>query len=47
MREIMAATAWQQHSVRGFISGGLAKKMGLQIESFKNQQGDRAYRVRL
>jgi hypothetical protein len=39
----MAATEWQAHSVRGFISGSLTKKMGLKIESIKREDGERAY----
>jgi hypothetical protein len=45
LQEIMSATQWLPHSVRGFISGGLTKKMGLKIESFKSANGDRAYRL--
>ncbi len=45
LKEIMDATDWQAHSVRGFISGSLSKKMGLSIESFKRADGARAYRV--
>ena len=41
---IMVATGWQAHSVRGFISGGLGKKMGLTVESTKNE-GERTYRI--
>jgi len=41
----MAATDWQAHSVRGFISGSLGKKMGLTVESFKRPDGVRAYRI--
>ena len=41
----MSATGWQAHSVRGFISGSLAQKMGLKVDSFKTPQGDRAYRL--
>ncbi len=43
LKEIMAATDWQAHSVRGFISGALTKKMGLKIESVKREDGERAY----
>jgi len=41
----MNATGWQAHSVRGFISGALGKKLRLKIESFKNSRGERAYRI--
>jgi Protein of unknown function (DUF3489) len=42
---LMAATGWQAHSVRGFISGQLAKKMRLKIKSFK-RAGERVYSIR-
>jgi hypothetical protein len=42
---IVAATKWQAHSVRGFISGQLGKKMGLRVESFQ-RDGERVYAIR-
>lgn len=45
LADIMTATGWQAHSVRGFISGALTKKMGLTIESLKTPEGARAYRI--
>jgi hypothetical protein len=45
VKEIMAATGWLAHSVRGFVSGGLVKKMALKIESIKRESGDRAYHL--
>jgi hypothetical protein len=45
IREIADATQWMPHSIRGFISGGLGKKMGLSVESFKRADGERAYRT--
>jgi hypothetical protein len=45
MAEIAKATDWQNHSIRGFISGNLTKKMGLVIESSKNEAGERTYRL--
>ena len=45
LKEIADATRWQAHSIRGFISGSLGKKMGLVIESFKRDTGERAYRI--
>jgi Protein of unknown function (DUF3489) len=43
--EIMKATGWQAHSVRGFISGTLGKRMGLVVESAKREDGQRVYRL--
>ncbi|HLN00865.1 MAG TPA: DUF3489 domain-containing protein [Bryobacteraceae bacterium] len=43
--EIMKATDWQPHSVRGFISGTLGKKMGLKVESVKGEDGERTYSI--
>ncbi len=45
LADIMAATGWQKHSVRGFISGALGKKMGLTVESIKTTDGARSYRI--
>lgn len=41
--EMMAATGWQQHSVRGALAGAL-KKRGLAITSDKSE-GQRRYRA--
>ena len=41
--ELMAATGWQQHSVRGVMAGGL-KKRGHMITSGK-ADGVRRYRI--
>ena len=46
LAEIMEATGWQSHSVRGFISGSLTKKSGLKVDSFKRDDGQRAYAIR-
>jgi hypothetical protein len=42
--EIMAATGWQPHSVRGFFAGTLKKKLGLTLASAK-EEGGRVYRI--
>ncbi len=44
LAEIVEATGWQQHTVRGFVSI-LANKGGQKIESSKNAAGERSYRI--
>jgi len=44
LSELMQATGWQAHSVRGFIAGAL-KGAGYEIESFKPEGGERTYRI--
>jgi hypothetical protein len=41
---IMAATSWQQHSVRGFLAGVVRKKLGLNLVS-EPREGGRVYRI--
>ena len=45
LAEIMKSTNWQVHSVRGFISGSLGKKMGLIVVSEKREDGERVYSI--
>lgn len=45
LAELRTATGWQAHSVRGFLSGALKKKMGLRIHSGKRETGERVYRI--
>ena len=43
LNELTKATGWQAHSVRGFLSGTLRKKMGLAVASAKSADGERRY----
>jgi Protein of unknown function (DUF3489) len=45
LAQIMKATEWQAHSVRGFISGALGKKMGLKVDSVRREDGERVYSI--
>jgi len=45
LNELKKATGRQGHSVRGFVSGTLKKKMGLRIESISLKDGGRVYRL--
>jgi hypothetical protein len=42
---LMAATEWQQHSIRGFLAGVVRKKLGLNLISEQTDKG-RVYRIR-
>ena len=42
--EIMKATGWQRHTVRGFVSI-VGSKGGEKIESSKNAAGERTYKI--
>ncbi len=43
--QIEAATGWQAHSVRGFLSGTVRKKLGLTLTSETGKDGERRYRI--
>jgi hypothetical protein len=43
--DLMVATEWQAHSVRGFLSGVISKKLGMEVLSTRRPDGLRAYRV--
>jgi hypothetical protein len=43
--EMMQATNWQQHSVRGFLAGTVKRKLGFSLTSFKPDDGVRRYRI--
>ena len=43
--EIIEATGWQPHSVRGFLSGALKKRLKIDVISEKGEDGVRRYHV--
>ncbi|MBY0558537.1 DUF3489 domain-containing protein [Hyphomicrobium sp.] len=43
--EMMEATDWQQHSVRGFLAGTVKKKLGFTLTSKKAEGELRRYRI--
>ena len=43
--QLMLATGWQPHTVRGAISGMLRKKLGLNVVLTRNAAGERVYRI--
>ena len=43
--QLMLATGWQPHTVRGVISGMLRKILGLNVVLAHNDSGERVYRV--
>ena len=45
LKTLISLTGWQSHSVRGFISAQLVKKMHYRVQSFK-RGGERVYRIR-
>ncbi|HEX6442258.1 MAG TPA: DUF3489 domain-containing protein [Stellaceae bacterium] len=45
VREIVSATGWQPHTVRGLFSGTLKKKLGLVLGSAQEGDRGRVYRI--
>jgi len=41
--ELVKVTGWQAHSVRGFISGTVKKKLGLEVQTRAEEGQDRRY----
>ena len=46
LKDLLKATGWQPHSVRGFLSGTVAGKMGLKVHSSKTESSERRYAVK-
>ena len=45
LAELTKATGWQPHSVRGFLSAQVGKKLGLKLGSTKREDGQRVYQI--
>lgn len=45
IESLMQATGWQAHSVRGFLSANVRKKLGLTVMNEIGKDGVRRYRV--
>ena len=45
-KELLKVTNWQPHSLRGFLSGTVGKKMGLTVVSAKSEDGELSYSIK-
>ena len=45
VEQIIKATDWQPHTVRGFFAGALKKRLGIEVTSDKSEKGQRVYRI--
>ena len=45
LAQLSELTGWQVHSVRGFLSGTVRKKLGLNLTSDTDKDGVRRYRI--
>ncbi|MDR5728116.1 MAG: DUF3489 domain-containing protein [Terriglobia bacterium] len=45
LEEMQKASGWQAHSVRGFLSGTVKKKLGVKLRSSVTKNGERRYMI--
>ena len=45
LEELVRATGWQTHSIRGFISGNVGKQMGLKVNTSTRSDGKKSYHI--
>ena len=43
--EMQKTSGWQPHSVRGFLSGIVKKRLGLTLKSEQGKNGERRYHI--
>jgi hypothetical protein len=43
--QLQRATGWQPHSIRGFMSGTVKKRLGLAVTSKVSKSGERRYSI--
>jgi len=46
LKELVKSTGWRPHSVRGFLSGTIAKHMKLKLVSAKGEDAERRYSLK-
>jgi len=46
MKELLKSTGWQAHSIRGFLSATVRKKLGLNVTSANMDGGERSYSIK-
>ena len=47
LKELCKATGWQPHSIRGFLSGVVTRRLGLRLSSIKAETGERRYSTKV
>jgi uncharacterized protein DUF3489 len=45
LAEMQAASGWQAHSVRGFLSATVKKRLGLKLDSARSKDGELRYTI--
>jgi hypothetical protein len=45
IQKLCKAMGWQEHSVRGFLSGTIKKRLGFKLSSVRTKNGERRYRI--
>jgi hypothetical protein len=45
LAQMQKVTGWEPHSIRGFLSGTVKKKLGLKLRSEESKNGGRRYSI--